>query len=91
MYSQISTISDQEDLDLDQNYGKYTGPSKSRVLPTFQTTKEDDQKYMHQRNNWLKECFIKDHSTKVKVVKPTQLRSFRLLKEAEALLLAADG
>lgn len=66
--------------------GDWTGQVSAR----FQTSKKEDVLYYSKKNNYLKERFVKDNSTKVKVVKPTKLKSFQLLKEAEALLLKSD-
>jgi uncharacterized protein (UPF0218 family) len=40
---------------------------------------------------WAKQKFIRERKTKVKVVKPTSLMSFKLLKEAEAILLTKEA
>lgn len=46
-----------------------------------------DEAYLRQREEWAKQKFMSDRKTKVKVVKPTSLMSFKLLKEAETILL----
>ena len=57
----------------------------------FVSSKDEDAEYKRKREVLSREKYARDISTKVKIVKPTQLLSFRLLKEAEQLLLSEEA
>ena len=57
----------------------------------FVTSKDEEAEYVRKREVLSRERFAKDISTKVKVVKPSSLMSFRLLKEAEKILLSEES
>ena len=65
-------------------------PSSREATPTVfggETTRD----YLKLKDEWAKQKFLKERQTKVKVVKPTSLMSFKLLKEAENLLLSKEA
>lgn len=43
------------------------------------------------KEEWAKQKYIRERQTKVKIVKPTSLMSFKLLKEAEGILLTKEA
>jgi hypothetical protein len=57
----------------------------------FVSSKDEEAEYKRKREVLSREKYARDISTKVKIVKPTQLLSFRLLKEAEQLLLSEEA
>ena len=85
------------------NCQKHTNGPNSREnstspMPTARTggfttrrTSGADDGYIRQKEEWAKEKFLRDRQTKVKVVKPTSLMSFKLLKEAENALLTKQA
>jgi len=56
----------------------------------FKTSLQEEREYLRKKDLWEKERYIKDCSTRVKVVKPQSLKSYHLLKKAELIILEAN-
>lgn len=56
----------------------------------FRTSRRDDLDYAKRRDTLSRERFAREASTKVKVVLPTALKSYQVLKEAETFLMSSE-
>ena len=56
----------------------------------YQTSREEDLEYAKKRDAYNRERATREGSTKVKVIVPTTLKSYQMLKEAERMLMSAE-
>ena len=97
-YGTIDETQWQEQAFSSQRHNGGPASRETSPLPTARTggfttrrASAADDAYTRQKEEWAKQQYLRDQQTKVKVVKPTSLMSFKLLKEAETILLTKQA